>query len=179
MSQLSDRYATALYEATKSKGNSNEVLETLKALRMSLTENKEVLGVLSSPLISDTEKVGVLKMAVGPGLNDELSTFFTLLAKNNRLTELPSIVTALETKFSDDMGVESGSVRSAIELSDSEKTNVKSMIEKKLGKKVELTYAVDGSMIGGIEAKVGSYIFEDSIKTHMQKLNDFITRRVQ
>ena len=27
--------------------------------------------------------------------------------------------------------------------------------------------------------RVGSYIFEDSIKSHMQKLNDFITRRVQ
>ena len=179
MSQLSERYAIALYEVTKSKNNTEEVLDVLTALRQSLLENKEILEVLATPLMSDTEKVGVLKNAVGAMLNDELSTFFTLITKNNRLGELPSIIKAFEEKVASAMGVEKGSVKSAVELTDSEKTNVKSLIENKLGKKVNLTFAVDKNMIGGIEAKVGSYIFENSIKSHMQKLNDFITRRVQ
>ena len=89
------------------------------------------------------------------------------------------IVTAFEEKSSLDLGVISGVVRSAAELSVDEKESVKKMIEEKLSKKVELQFTVDSKMIGGIEAKVGSYIFENSIKSHMQKLNDFITRRVQ
>lgn len=179
MSQLAERYATALFDVTNAKGNTNEVLETLEALKMSLEQNKDILEVLGTPLISDTEKEGVLKSAVGSGLNEELSTFFALLTKNNRLSEIPSIVTALQDRVASERGVESGTVRSATELTDAEKTNVKNLIEKKLSKKVTLEFAVDPKMIGGIEAKVGSYIFEDSIKTHMQKLNDFITRRVQ
>ena len=179
MSQLSERYASALYDVTKEKGNTQEVLEVLVELRQSLTENKGLLEIFNSPLMSDTEKQDVLKTAVGAGLNDELSTFFDLLTKNNRITEIPSIAKAFEEKVAGDLGVEKGTVCSAVELSDSEKTNVQKLIEEKLGKKVTLSYAVDEKMIGGIEAKVGSYIFEDSIKTHMQKLNDFITRRVQ
>ena len=179
MSQLSERYALALYEVTKAKGNTNTTLEILTALKMSLLENKEILEMLNTPLISDVDKVGVLKTAIGSGLNDEIGTFFQLVAKNNRVQELPQIIVALEEKVASEMGVESGTVRSAIELSPEEKNGVKSLIENKLSKKVELTYSVEKDMIGGIEAKVGSYIFEDSIKTHIQKLNDFITRRVQ
>lgn len=179
MSQIAERYATALYEVAKANGNLDKDMDVLKALKQSLLDNKEILEMLKTPLMSDTEKEGVLKSSVGSDLNDELSTFFALLTKNGRLGEIPSIVKALEDKVSRDLGVSSGSVRSAIELTEVEKKNVQELIEKELGTKVNLSYTVDEKMIGGIEAKVGSYIFEDSIKTHMQKLNDFITRRVQ
>lgn len=179
MSQISERYATALYEVTQAKGKTSEVLATLKALKTSFEENKDVLEMLNAPLLSDTDKEAVLKSAIANAINDELSTFFSLLIKNNRLLLLPQIVQALEDKVAQEMGVESGTVRSATELTDSEKTEVQKLIEKKLSKKVDLSFVVDSKMIGGIEAKVGSYIFENSIKTHMQKLNDFITRRVQ
>jgi F-type H+-transporting ATPase subunit delta len=102
-----------------------------------------------------------------------------LITKNNRISEIPTIAAAYKAKVAQEMGVESGTVCSASELNETEKTEVKALIEKKLAKKVELTFTVDPKMIGGIEAKVGSFIFEHSIKTHMQKLNDFITRRVQ
>lgn len=179
MSQLAERYAIALFEVTKKKGNGQECLETLAALKESLLANKDILEILGTPLISDSEKEGVLKSAVGSAMNDELATFFQLIAKNNRLSELPQIITAYQNKAAEDMGLVSGSVRSATELTDQEKSEVKKMIEKELSTNVELNFVVDSTMIGGIEARVGSYIFEDSIKSHMQKLNDFITRRVQ
>lgn len=179
MSQLAERYATALYDVVKTKGNVQEVLETLEALKQSLLDNKDILEILNTPLISDNDKEAVLKSAVGSGLTDELATFFKLLAKNNRLGDIPTIVTALQARNSQELGVETGVVRSAVELSGEEKQRVQKSIETKLNKKVDLQYVVEPDMIGGIEAKVGSYIFEDNIKSHMQKLNDFITRRVQ
>ena len=179
MSQLAERYATALFEVTNKKGNTQEVLETLLALKESLETNKDIHDILSTPLISDNDKVAVLKSAVASGINDELSTFIQLLTKNNRLSEIPTIATAFQTRTLQDLQVVQGTVQSAVELSDSEKTDVTAMIERQLTTRVELTFKVNPQMIGGIEAKVGSYIFEDSIKTHMQKLNDFITRRVQ
>lgn len=176
---IADRYATALFEVTEAKGNTGDVLETLTALKDSLLANKRINEVLNTPMISDIEKVAVIKNAIGPDLNEELSSFFQLVSKNNRLSELPSIVKAFEDKTSEEMGIETGTVRSAVELTTDERSKVQKIIENKLSKKVELEFKVDAGMIGGIEAKVGSYIFEDSIKSHMQKLNDFITRRVQ
>lgn len=179
MSQLAERYATALFDVTNKKGNTQEVLETLLALKEALESNKDISEVLSTPLISDNDKIAVIKSAVAAGMNDELGTFIQLLTKNNRLSEIPTIALAFQDKTHEQLKITHGTVKSAAELSESEKGNVQKMIEDKLGTRVELTYTVDPQMIGGIEAKVGSYIFEDSIKTHMQKLNDFITRRVQ
>ncbi len=179
MSQLAERYSTALFEVLKDKNQIDNNVSVLVALKQSLKSNSEIIDLLNSPMISDTEKLSIVKNAIGNDLTKELETFFELLLKNNRLADLPMIVTKLEERVAEEQGVEKGIVRSATELSDDEKQRIQKIIENKLSKKVELQFNVESNMIGGIEAKVGSYIFEDSIKTHMQKLNDYITRRVQ
>ncbi|MCB0378750.1 MAG: ATP synthase F1 subunit delta [Bdellovibrionales bacterium] len=178
MSQVAERYALALFEVAEKKGTVETTEETLSALAQSIRGNQEVLKVLGSPLVSSDEKVSLLKTALGGAMTEELTTFFDLLAKNNRLDFIPEIVDAFQSVISKTTGIMSGEVTSASELSDQEKSKIKAMIESKLARKVELKYIVKPDMIGGVEAKVGSYIFEDSIKSHMQKLNEFITRRV-
>lgn len=179
MSQLADRYASALFEVTQKNGSSKQVLETLTALKNSLEENKRVYEVLMTPTISDSDKKSVLIQAIGPQSSKELEPFLQLLCKNNRLSSLSQIATAFENRISEEMGVISGEVQSASELTEQEKSRVKKLIESKLSASVDLKFKVNPKMIGGIEAKVGSYIFEDSVKSHMEKLNDFITRRIQ
>lgn len=179
MSQLAERYSTALFEVLKDKNQISETLETLVALKESLNDNKQILEVLRAPLIDDGEKLAIIKNVFSEGMTKELETFFQLLSKNGRLADLPLVISKLEERVAKDQGVERGVVRSALELSDDEQKRIQSIIENKLSKKVELQFNVEANMIGGIEAKVGSYIFEDSVKSHMQKLNDFITRRVQ
>ncbi len=179
MSQLADRYSTALFEVLKDKNQIDQNLESLVALKESLNSNKQILEILNAPLIDDNEKLAIIKNAFSEGMTKELETFFQLLSKNGRLADLPLIVARLEEKVANEQGIERGVVRSAMELNDDEKERIQSIIENKLSKKVELQFNVEANMIGGIEAKVGSYIFEDSVKSHMQKLNDFITRRVQ
>ena len=178
MSQLAERYSDALFEATDAKGNREECLQVLTELKKSLLENRSILELLSTPLVSDEEKVQILTTAIAPVSNNEITTFFKLLTKNDRLAHLPDVITAFQDRSSKELGLVSGSVKSSHELSDSEKSEVKKLIEKELQTSVELEFNTDPTMIGGIEAKVGSYVFEDSIKSHMQKLNDFITRRV-
>ena len=179
MSQLAERYALALFEVVKKKGSTDTILETLTSLKQSLVSNPDVVEVLATPLISATDKLGIIKSAVGDSSTEELSTFFELVSKNNRLSKLPEIIDTFEIVVAKDQGTETGTVKSATELSEAEKSDVTAFIEKELGKKVTLQFQVDSTMLGGIEAKVGSYIFEDNIKSHMKKLNDLITRRVQ
>lgn len=179
MSTVSSRYATALYEATAQTKQEMQTLETLQALAESLEQNKEATALLSSPLLTEEQKTSILVQSLGSALTDELKNLIALLAKNNRLDQIPNIVEAFKQKFSAEKGIISGDVFSAVELSDDEKLKVKKSIEKKLAAIVELKFQVKPSMIGGIEARVGSFIFEDSVQSNMQKLNDFITRRVQ
>lgn len=179
MSQVAERYAQALFDVAQKNNKVQEISESLEALGSSIEKNVEVKNVLISPLLTNQQKVDIIKNALGSNVSKELATFFDLLAKNNRLAAIPEVVTAFKNAIARTSGVVTGEVQSAVELSDQEKSEVKNIIETKLSRKVELQYNVNPKMIGGIEAKVGSYIFEDSIKSHMQKLNDYITRRVQ
>ena len=179
MSQVGERYAQALFDVAKKNNRVDENTEILTALGDSIENNLDVKRVLMSPIVASNDKLAMLKSAVGQEMTEELSTFFDLLAKNNRLDSIPEIVKAFKTALTKSSGVMNGEVNSATQLTDQEKTEVQKIIENKLSQKVNLQFNVNPKMIGGIEAKVGSYIFEDSIKSHMQKLNDYITRRVQ
>ena len=179
MSQVADRYASALYDVCQQKGTTAKVLDGLVALGDIMVASPDIEGALTSPLISNDDKVKTLKAAMAANLTPELESFFQLIAKNNRFSSIPGIVTAFKNQVEQTSGVMSGVVRSATELSADEKKNLQKVIEDKLERKVQLSYTLDKDMIGGVEARVGSYIFEDSIKSHMQNLNDFITRRVQ
>lgn len=179
MAQVGERYAQALFDVASKNNRVTEVSETLFALGEAIESNEDVKNILLSPLVVNNDKVAMLKSAIGNDVSEELITFFDLLAKNNRLASIPDVVTSFKEVMSRTSGVMNGEVNSAIELTDQEKTEVQKIIETKLSQKVELQYNIKPNMIGGIEAKVGSYIFEDSIKSHMQKLNDYITRRVQ
>lgn len=178
MSQLAERYATALYEVTQKSQTTEDVLNTLLALKDSLSENPQVLQALKAPLMLDADKLAMMEAALKENLDQALKTFIKVLARNQRLDELPRIALAFENKVSQEKGVLKGTVKSAAELSSEDKDRIHNMIEKNLRAKVDLDFKVDSEMIGGIEAQVGSYIFEDSVKSHMTKLNDYITRRV-
>jgi len=179
MSQIAERYASALYQIAQEKKSAPQILDNLVGLGECLTQHDDIRTAFNSPLIANDDKVAMLKTALKNGMSTDFDSFISLLAKNNRLYLVPAIVEAFKTMFYKDSGTVEGQVRSAVELTDQEKTDLKNVIEEKLSKKVDLTYTVEKDMIGGIEAKVGSYIFEDSIKSHIEKLNEFITRRVQ
>jgi len=179
MSKISSRYATALYESCKKTNQIEHALESLQALSDSLITNRKALVLLTSPLLTDQQKEEMIALAFGESLNSEIKNLMSILAKNNRLNEIHNILDSYKEIYSFDKGLVAGEVNSATELNEDEKTRITKAIEKKLASSVDLKFKVNPEMIGGIEARVGSYIFEDSIQSHMQKLNDFMMRRVQ
>ena len=179
MSLVSERYALALFQICSKQSNQSSVNLYLKELSKALVEHADVKRLFYSPMISSGDKLAILKTAVGGQLPEELDGFFKVLSVNNRLGSLPGISNAFSDLMNQESGNLNGSVVSAVELSESEKKSLQGTIETELGKSVSLEFSVDPSVIGGVEAKVGSYVFEDSVQSHMQQLNDFIIRRTQ
>ena len=179
MSLVAERYALALFQISKKNDSQNSVGGFLKELAKAIEEHIDIKKLFYSPMISNSDKLAVLKTSVGGDLPQDLQGFFQVLSRNNRLGALPGIARAFTELLNQESGSLNGSVVSAVELSESEKKSLKETIEKELNKSVSLEFNVDPNVIGGVEAKVGSYVFEDSVQSHMQQLNDFITRRVQ
>jgi len=67
-------------------------------------------------------------------------------------------------------GFVSAKIVSARELSDKEKKDLKSNVEKMTGKKVSLDFDIDQNIIGGVVTTIGSTVYDGSIKTKLENL---------
>jgi F-type H+-transporting ATPase subunit delta len=174
-SQAVSAYATAFYEMSKESGKANTFAEDATNLATAF-KDPEILHFFKSPLYSLEDKEAVVAKALGGKVDVLLSDFINLLAKNGRLDIFPNIIEEFIDASSGGKSSKKGEVFSATELSDTEKKSLQQSIEKKLGTSVNLGFKVDSSLIGGIEARVGSYIIEDSLKSNLEKLNDSLKR---
>jgi F-type H+-transporting ATPase subunit delta len=176
--QLAFRYAKSIFEIARDAKNDEKVLDQLRALDTSLQKDPEVLEFLSSPLFKLEDRERALEQALkGANAINEVHQLLMLLVRNGRISIYSQVVEAFQTLIDNANGVVRGTVRSAATLSPAERQQIESTVEKVLNKKVIMTYKVDPTVIGGLVAQAGSYTFDDSIKSHLQRLNDELKRR--
>ena len=176
MSEVSLRYAKALYEL--SADQSGSVLSELRTLENVFMKDKEVQDFFTSPLIKDSDKTMAVKSALkDKGLSENVYNFIITLAQKGRINLFSEVILAFQ-KISDEAnGVTRGEVRSANALSPEERQEIQDVVSKTTKKNVILTYEEDPNLIGGLIAEVGSYTFDDTLTSHLRRLNDDLKRR--
>lgn len=178
-SELAKRYAKALFELAIDNRSQEKVFADLRALDQVFTADKDTMAFLTSPLVKSNQKESVLKAALdNKGLSKEAHELMLLLARNDRFAVLPELVAAFEKEIDASNNVTRGVVRSATALGQEERTRIEKTVEEFMKKKVIMTYKVDPTVIGGLVAQVGSYTFDDSIQSHLKKMNEELKRRM-
>jgi F-type H+-transporting ATPase subunit delta len=86
------------------------------------------------------------------------------------LTELGYINERFEAVLAERRGEVTAEVVSARPLGESERSEIKTNLEKLTGKRVKLNFATNENIIGGVVASVGSTIYDGSVKTQLENL---------
>ena len=177
-SELAKRYAKALYELADENKSLDAVFSQLRTLSDTFAKDAAISEFLTSPLVKADERAAALTAAFnGKGLSTEVVDVLLLLAKNDRFALFGELVTAFEQQADAANNVCRGVVRSATVLGQAERQRVEDTVEDVLKKKVIMTYKVDPTVIGGLVAQVGSYTFDDSIDSHLKRMNEELKRR--
>jgi F-type H+-transporting ATPase subunit delta len=92
-----------------------------------------------------------------------------VLIQNRRINDLGAIVAGLATMIREATGTTAAEVRSASELSAKEQGELRAMLERKVGGKVDIEVSVDPALIGGFVAKIGSEVFDASVSGKIEK----------
>ncbi len=176
-SELSSRYATALFEITEEMNSTEKVLNDLRSLAKAFDKNPEITPFLTAQGISKETKSKAFREAMQiNSVASELKSFLYLLADKGRLGLFGEIVEAFQSLTDGIHGVTRGTVRSAKALDEDEQQRIEEIVSKKTGKKVILSYEVDPSILGGLIAEVGGYRFDDTLKSHLARLKDELKR---
>ena len=176
-SNLASRYAKALYESSEEKAHREQIAAELRVLKEALTREPELFSAMTSPLFSAEDReaiVGTLLQQVQ--LSEEVRGLLTVLAKKGRIAIFEDLVSAYQACADQEHGVVRGVVRSAALLSPEERKRIENKVSEVTNKQAILAYREDPTVIGGLIAEVGSYTFDDTLRSHLRRLEDYLNR---
>ena len=177
---LASRYARALYNLAQEKSEQDAVFAQMRVINEAFSSDKEISQFLFSPVVRPSEKVQALeKLTAALPLSEAMKNFILLLGKKNRLGIFKEIMTAFEFINDEAHGVTRGTVRSATVLAPEERKRIETLVGRATKKQVILTYKEDPSLLGSLVAEVGSFTFDDSLTSHLKRINEQLTRSVQ
>ncbi len=174
---ISRRYAKALIQLATEEGAVDKIQDELKSFESAFAAHPECSAVFSSPAFTMEAKRDLLKEILGSlPISTTVANFLMLLLDKKRLDQLPFIL-ACYSVFADDLsGIVRGTVSSALPLADAQVTEIREALEKSMGKKVLLQVDYDPSLIGGVVTKIGDRIFDGSIKTQLDRIQDILQK---
>lgn len=165
------RYGTALADVVLKTGETETVKSELKAWEEMIATNADLQSAFSNPSIAHLDKEKVLEKLIERARPTRTTAnFLRVLLKNGRLTELSEINDKFVTVLEERSGHVSADVTSARDLSEAQKQELRANLERLTGKQVDLRFGIDPSIIGGVVTRIGSTIYDGSVKTQLENL---------
>lgn len=173
---VAQRYAQALLEFAGEGYTKEQILADISDISESYLQSEDLQKVMTSPVISQEDKKTLLiKIFKEVGVNEIILNFLKLLVDKNRFNIFSAIVKEYKNEINRMNNLLGIRVVSAIDLTDSEKAMIKVKLEKNLGKEIELDWAVDNDIIGGLLFESGDNIVDCSLRKKLQDINKEIT----
>jgi len=141
-----------------------------------LNESAELRRVWENPAIPAEQKRRVLDViAERDGLSKQARNLVAVLIDHRRVHFLEPIIQQVEKELDARLGFAEAEITSARELGAAEKSTLEAQIKKLTGKKVRARYGHDGSLLGGAVVRVGSTIYDGSVKGQLERIREAIS----
>jgi len=173
---LSRRYAKALFRLAQEDHREEEIGREIEIFLTAYTSSS-LPAVLNNPSLGGLSRKGiVIKIAKHLQLSSTVSHFFSLLLERDRLVLLPTIVSHYRRLLDQARGRVEAQVVSAAPLSEALLERLRGVLGKTSGKEVILHAETDPEILGGMVVQLGGRIYDGSVRTQLQKMEERIER---
>ena len=174
MASVASTYARAFADVVFSAHlDANQAVAGLREIARLLAESADLRRVWENPAVPADQKRRLLDAIVQrEGIDKPVRNLVAVLIDHRRVRFLQRIIEQLEKELDARMGFAEAQISSARELSEAEKRALEVEIEKTTGKKVRARYALDPSLLGGAMVRVGSTIYDGSVKGQLEKIRE-------
>jgi F-type H+-transporting ATPase subunit delta len=148
----------------------------LRRIHTLLAESVELRRVWENPALPVEQKHKLLDViAQREGIERHVRNLVAVLINHRRIAFLDRITKQLEKELDARMGLVEAQVTSTRELGDNEKRAIEAEVAKVTGKKVRAHFGLDASLLGGAVVRVGSTIYDGSVKGQLEKIREAIS----
>jgi F-type H+-transporting ATPase subunit delta len=177
VASVASTYARAFADVVLSAHlDANRSVGGLRRITALLAESEDLRRVWENPAVPAEQKRKLLDAIVErEGIERHVRNLMAVLIDHRRVQFLGRIVEQLKKELDARMGFAEAQVTSARELGDDEKRKLEAQIEKVTGKKVHAQFGLDASLLGGAVVRVGSTIYDGSVKGQLEKIKEAIS----
>ncbi|HVF56022.1 MAG TPA: ATP synthase F1 subunit delta [Pyrinomonadaceae bacterium] len=176
MQTVARRYAVALADVVSARGEAREVQEELSAWAEMMQTNTQLLEVFRHPTIPYEQKQRVVNVLIErTRVRPLTANFIRVLLQNQRLADLIEI----NKNFAQELDRRSGTVTAQVTTARPVPAQEQESLRAKLGeltrRNVRVEFAVDEELIGGVVTRIGSTVYDGSVRSQLQQIKQQMT----
>ena len=160
-------YAEALFKASSADlSGTASWLDQVAAI----AANPQLKAFADNPKASAEQVIGVISGVAGSQLPAAATNFLATVLENGRFAALPEIAKQFRALANARSGSSDAVVQSAFPIGAAELAQLGGTLEKRFGRKLQLTVEQDPSLIGGIRVVVGDEVLDTSVKARLEQM---------
>ena len=149
------------------------LMQELRDFEALLGTSEALRRVLENPSIPGEQKRSVVDaIATKQSMARPVRNFILVVTEHRRLHIFSDMLKEVEQVLNNRLGIAEAEVVSARELGDSERRLLESEIARLTGRRVRARYERDSSLLGGAVVKVGSTIYDGSVKGQLERIRE-------
>jgi F-type H+-transporting ATPase subunit delta len=170
---VAHRYARALADVVAPTGNYLQVLSELEDFSAAYHQSLELREVCETPAVSMVQKLSVLEALAGKmGSSHVTLNFLRVVISHYRMPLLGEVLLAFRNVSYARLGIVEVKISSASELSNDERDLLQARFNELTESQAELEFHLDGGLLGGLVAQIGSTVYDGSIRGHLDRIRE-------
>ena len=174
LTAVASRYAHALADvvtASTSPLRAEDAVTQLRAFEAVLHSSPALQNALTTPAVPVARKRAVIgRIGYVMELSQITRNFLYVLVDHRRITSLSEIIHSFELAVDERLGFARAEISSAANLSEDQQTELRIRLEQVSGKRLRARYTVDRGLIGGIVARIGSTVYNGSVRGRLDTM---------
>jgi len=180
VSVVASRYAAALVDVVTAPGSTlqgAQAIEQINLVEDAVRQSPQLKAIFQNPAVSAARKRAVIgRIAVQLGLARQIRNFLFVAADRGRISRLSEIREAFEVLLDQRLGFIRADVTSAQPLGDAQRQKLEAQLARLSSKRIRPFYVVDPALVGGVIARVGSTVYDGSVRGQLESLRRKLTR---
>src|SRR4029450_1876966 len=174
-----NRYAKALFDvALEEKADLAQVDRDLQAVAEMMKASPDLLLNLKRGSVTDAARQSLMEaVSKAMSLSTPVMKMLVLLATSGKLNLMPDLAAAYRERLLAHQNIVRAEVTSAAPLSPENTKALEESLSKVTGKKVELSVSVDPELLGGVVAKIGSTVYDGSVRTQLARMRQELVKQ--
>lgn len=163
-------YAEALFKASTDQGaDLNSTVAWVDELA-AIAANPQLRQLADSPKVTIEQVLDVITGVARSALPDAARNFLRVIIENDRLDALPEVAVQFRGIVNRLNGSSDAIVYSAFPVEVSALNDISDALQKRFGRKLNLSVKIDQSLIGGVRVVVGDEVLDTSVKARLEQM---------